>query len=274
MKSIYRFLAGGLLSLAVYLPATAQELFVYTEPASNMPAHSVGMRLNNWVMRETGGATNYHFLPEVMVGVNKNLMLHAEAFLSNRAEGGLDYEGLGFYGKYRFYTKDGDHRHFRMAAFGRWGMNNAPIHQDEIETNGHNSGYEMGLIGTQLLNRTAYSLTASYERATDNASGKEVIPPGASRNAINTSLSVGQLFLPRIYKGYDQVNLNGMVEVLSQWQPGNGKYYVDLAPSVQAIFWSQTRLDIGYRFALSQQMERTAPSGFLVRVEHLLFGVF
>ncbi len=274
MKYFFRFLAGSLLTLALPFSAPAQELFVYTEPASNMPAHSVGLRLNNWIMKETGGSTNYHLLPEAMVGVNKNLMLHAEAFLSNRNKNSFTYEGFGFYGKYRFYTHDADHRHFRMAAFGRWSTNNSPIHQDEIETNGHNSGYELGGIGTQLLNRTAYSVTASFERATPNAGGKEVLPVGAARNAINTSLSVGQLFLPRIYKGYDQINLNGMVEVLSQWQPETGRYYVDLAPSVQAIFWSQTRLDIGYRFALSQQMERTAPSGFLVRVEHLLFGMF
>ncbi len=274
MKTISRFLLGGLLAVAMSLPAGAQELFVYSEPASNMPAHSVGIRLNNMIMRENGGGTAYHFLPEVMVGVNKNLMLHAEAFLSNRNSNSFGYEGLGFYGKYRFYTKDADHRHFRMAAFGRWGTNNAPIHQEEIETNGHNSGYEVGWIGTQLLNRTAYSLTTSFERATDNAGGKEVLPAGAARNAINTSLSIGQLFLPRVYKGYNQVNLNGMAEILTQWQPETGRYYVDLAPSVQAIFFSQTRLDIGYRFALSQQMERTAPSGFLVRVEHLLFGVF
>ena len=274
MKNTFRFLLGGLLAVASYLPANAQELFVYTEPASNMPAHSVGLRLNNWLMRETGGGTNYHFLPEVMVGINKNLMLHAEAFLSNRNKNTFGYEGFGFYGKYRFYAHDADHRHLRMAAFGRWGTNNAPIHQEEIETNGHNSGYELGWIGTQLLNRTAYSLTTSYERATDNAGGKEVLPAGAARNAINTSLSVGQLFLPKVYIGYNQVNLNGMAEVLSQWQPETGHYYVDLAPSVQFIFWSQTRLDIGYRFPLVQQMERTAPSGFLVRVEHLLFGVF
>ena len=144
----------GLLLCLLSFTARGQELFVYTEPASNMPAQSVGLRLNNWLMRETdGGRLNYHLLPEAMWGVNKNLMLHAEAFLSNRAGSSMTVEGGSLYGKYRFFTQDAMYRHFRMAVYGRVSFNNADIHQDEIMINGHNSGYEGGLILTQLLHK-------------------------------------------------------------------------------------------------------------------------
>src|SRR4051812_45650446 len=113
MKRIY--IAALLLILSAR--AHGQELFVYTEPASNMPAHTIGLRATNWLMAEQeSGRINYHLIPEVMWGVNKHLMVHAEGFISNRA-GGLSPEGVGLYAKYRFYSKDTLYRHFRAAAF-------------------------------------------------------------------------------------------------------------------------------------------------------------
>lgn len=275
---MHRNICSGLVGLLLFLfsaSASGQELFVYTEPASNMPAQSVGLRLNNWLMQETdGGRLNYHLLPEVMWGVNKNLMLHAEAFLSNRKDGsGLAFEGGSAYGKYRFFTRDALHRHFRMAAYGRVSLNNADIHQDEIMINGHNSGYEGGLIFTQLLHKQALSLTVGYVHATNNAGGNE-IPNGKARDGINYALSTGRLILPKKYTDYGQTNFNIMLEVLGQVLPQTGKQYLDIAPSVQFIFNSQTRVDIGYRTPLFTNMERTAASGFLFRLEHLLFNVF
>jgi hypothetical protein len=260
----------AVLLLLSCVPAGAQELFVYTEPASNMPAHTIGIRASNWIMdeRETN-KLNYHFIPEIMWGVNKNLMLHVEGFFSNR-NGGLSAEGIGLYGKYRFFTKDTLYRHFRLAAFGRVTTNNATIHQEEIATNGHNSGFQLGLIATQLLHKQALSASLWYERAQDNFGGNEY-PAAQSQDAVNLALSTGRLFYPKRYTGYGNVNFNAMVEVLSQKLIGNDKYYVDLAPSVQFIFNSQTRVDIGYRFELSGNGERTAPNGLLVRVEHVFF---
>jgi hypothetical protein len=267
MKRI--FIAACLLAAGVR--GDAQELFVYSEPASNMPAHTVGLRASNWIMDERESArTNYHFIPEIMWGANKNLMLHAEGFISNRNTG-LAVEGLGLYAKYRFFSKDTLYRHFRMAAFGRITTNNAPIHQEEIMTNGHNSGVTLGLIATQLLHRQAISATLSYERAMDNFGGNEY-PSAQSRNAMNVALSTGRLFYPKRYTSYGNVNINGMVEVLGQQLLGSDRRYIDIAPSVQFIFNSQTRVDIGYRQQLYSNMERTAPNGLLVRVEHVLFN--
>ena len=264
-----------LLALIAFLPcidATGQELFTYCEPASNMPAKSVGIRLNNWLMHEDAtGKENYHLIPEVMWGINKRLMLHLDAFISNTA-GPMQAEGGGIYAKYRFYSKDGIYRHFRAAAFGRAATNIGSIHEDMIQINGHNTGYQAGMIATQLLHKTAISLTTYYERAYNNMGGNE-LPNGVANKAINYSVSVGRLLLPRAYTGYKQTNLNLMVELLGQSLPENEKYFADIAPSVQLIFNSQTRVDMGYRHELAGNMLRTGPNGFLLRMEHLLFNV-
>jgi hypothetical protein len=272
MKNFIRLLLlVGLVSIA-FNKADGQELFVYTEPASNMPARSLGLRLNNWVMQEkVSEDINYHLIPELMWGVNKNLMLHAEGFLSNR-NAGLSAEGGALYAKYRFFSQDKVYRHFRLAGFARLAVNNADIHQEEIETNGHNSGYELGIIATQLLHKQAISASVSYERALGNTGGNEY-PSAQANKAINYTLSTGRLLLPKNYTDYGQVNLNVMAEVLGQYLPENGKSFMDLTASVQLIFNSQTRVDIGYKRELYSNMIRTAPNGFLVRIEHLLFNV-
>ena len=56
-----------------------QELFSFTEPASNMPSKSIGFRLTNTLMKEdASNQYNLHLLPEIMVGVNRHFMFHAE----------------------------------------------------------------------------------------------------------------------------------------------------------------------------------------------------
>ncbi|HEX8332256.1 MAG TPA: hypothetical protein VF622_06515 [Segetibacter sp.] len=266
-----KFLYFLFVALTISISSYGQELFVFTEPASNMPARALGLRVTNTFMKESEtGNTNYHLLPELMWGVDKNLMLHLEGFISNRNKS-LAAEGASVYGKYRFVSKDALHSHFRMAAYGRASINNSDIHQEEIETNGHNSGYEIGTIATQLLHKVALSASASYERAMDN--GKEnKFPTHHAKDAMNYTFSVGKLMLPKEYKNYRQTNLNLMAEVIAQRLNANGKYFIDIAPSVQFIFNSQTRIDLGYRKELTGNMLRTAPNGFMLRFEHMLFN--
>ncbi|WP_153797142.1 hypothetical protein [Foetidibacter luteolus] len=252
--------------------AQAQELFVVTEPASNMPTHSLGIRLSNYLMKEKGiGKYDYHLVPELMWGANKKLMLHANMFLSDQAKAFVN-EGGSLYAKYRFLSKDDVHRHFRMAAFGRYSINNSAIHQDEIELYGHNSGYQAGLIATQLLHKVALSSSVSYVQAVDNGAGNK-LPEALSRNAVNYSFSFGKLMLPRQYTGYGQTNLNLMVEFLGQTLGDNGKSYMDVVPSLQLILNSQARIDVGYRQQLYSSMYRSGPNGFLLRFEYLLFNI-
>ena len=259
------------MAFLLVLQVHGQELFVYSEPASNMPAKSTGIRLSNWLMNEQPrNRIDYHLVPEIMIGVNNRLMLHAEGFFSNTGNR-FSAEGAGIYAKYRFLSRDDIYRHFRMAAFVRVATNNSILHQEEIAINGHNTGYEAGTIATQLLHKTALSLTVSGEQAYDNSSGNG-LPNGMAGQALNYSLSAGRLILPKKYTSYNQTNLNIMAEVIGQLLPGNGKQYLDIAPSLQLIFNSQTRLDLGYRHELYSNMSRLAPNGLLIRVEHLLFN--
>ena len=57
--------------LFIRLGAFSQELFVFTEPASNMPGKSLGVRDMNAFMYEKDGKLNYHNMPELMWGINK-----------------------------------------------------------------------------------------------------------------------------------------------------------------------------------------------------------
>ncbi|MFA9205749.1 MAG: hypothetical protein ACEQR6_03640 [Burkholderiaceae bacterium] len=193
--------------LFIYSRTFSQELFVFTEPASNMPAKSLGFRDMNGFFLEKDGKLNYHNMPEMMMSINKKFMLHTQAFISNRQDGGFETEGGSLYAKYRFFSEDAKQSHFRMALFTRASKNSADIHQDEIETMGHNSGYEAGLITTQLLHKVAISSTISYERALDNKPNYK-FPPTQSNSAMNYTLSVGKLMLPKVYTSYNQTNVH------------------------------------------------------------------
>jgi hypothetical protein len=251
----------------------AQELFVFSEPASNMPAKSLGIRASNWLMyNNRGNMLNYQFIPELMWGVNKNLMIHLDGFFTNQG-GNFHAVGAGTYAKYRIYSADAVNRHFRMAVYGRLSLNNSVIFQQEIDLTRNNTGYALGLIATQLLHRQAISATIGFNQAYNNGSENK-FPPGQAEQAMNFSLSTGRLIFPKEYISYKQTNLNLMLELSGQHLIGDNKNFIDLAPAVQFIFNSQTRLDVGYKFQLYSDMQRVAPNGFMIRVEHLLFNVF
>lgn len=238
-----------------------------------MAAKGFGLRLNNYLMNETDGKRNsYHLIPEVMWGASKYLMVHAEAFLSNRNKSFVA-EGGGLYVKYRFYSTDEVQKHFRMAAFGRFSFNNSDIHQQAIDLNGHNSGYEAGWVGTKLKGKVAVSASASFLHALD-ISKEKFNYSDKSRNAVNYTLSVGKLMLPKEYTSYKQTNLNLMAELLGQANLNTGYYFLDIAPSVQFIFLSKMRLDLAFRIPLIKDLGRTSPVGYFVRFEYNIFNAY
>ena len=99
-------------------------------------------------------------------------------------------------------------------------------------------------------------------------------PSTESNSAVNYTLSVGKLILPKVYTNFNQTNMNFMVELLGQRLNSNGKSYLDIAPSVQFIFNSQARVDFGYRQQLYSTLLRTAPNGFVLKFEYTFFNVF
>ena len=264
------FLAG---TLFLSMPGKAQELFSMTEPASNIAARSISFRADNLIMDEINSSRiNYHLIPEIAVGISKKLMLRGSTFFSNRTKK-FKNEGGSIYAKYRFLSNDAMQRHFRMAAFFTISFNNSDIHQEEISMNGHNTGFEAGLVATKLLHKVALSSSVSIEKALDNGNNNKFIYGLNYSKAVNYSFSFGKLMLPKEYKDYRQTNINLMVETLSQVNNGSGKYYLDIAPTVQFIFNSQSRIDLSYRRQISSNLLRTAPNGFFIRVEHNFFSV-
>lgn len=257
--------------LAIVFISRGQELYVFSEPASNMAAKSVGLRLNNYFAKENvSGKSNYYFQPELMWGVSKKTMLHGELFFSNK-DAGFAADGGSLYLKYRFYSRDEVHSHFRMAAFAKWAYNTGKINQPAIDLAGYNSGIETGIVTTKLINKIALSAAASFVHATGN---NNFYYPAKNRNAVSYNFSLGKLLLPKEYVSYDQVNLNGMIEFLGQTNLYTGKSYLDIASSVQFIFFSRMRLDIGYRFAVVKELSRQAIDSYLLRVEYSFFNVF
>ncbi|HTB51400.1 MAG TPA: hypothetical protein VK718_01395 [Ferruginibacter sp.] len=251
----------------------AQELFLFTEPASNMAKGNIGVRLNNMLMENA--ATNsykYHLIPEVMIGVSRKVMVHADAFISDETNKFIA-EGGSVYAKYRFFSIDGIHSHFRMATYARYSFNNAPVHDAAINLYGHNSGYEAGIVATKLINKVALSASSYFSHALDNDQNKFLYGDG-NRNAINYTLSVGKLMLPKAYITYKQTNLNLMVEILGQTNLQTGSSYLDIAPAAQLIVDSKMRFDLGYRYAVVSNLYRQETQGFLIRLEYNFFNVF
>jgi hypothetical protein len=248
--------------------ALAQELYVNTEPASNMAAKSLGIRLEN----------EGYFKPEfknrnileLMYGLNKNLMVHSSLYLSNYYQGKQQFEGVSAYAKYRLYSADSVQKHFRLAAFIKVASINNPIPNQEIALEGDNSGLQGGLVATQLLHKLALSGSASYLRAMQNRGGYEPV----TRNSIAYTLSAGYLLYPRKYTGYGQTNVNLYAELLGKTNPGRGQHYLDIAPAVQFIFNSTLRVDLSYRTPLTNRMVRNTQNMYLIRVEYNLFNLF
>lgn len=251
---------------------SAQELFVVTDPASNVPAGSLGIRLGQSIFKEQmKSGYSYHLMPEVTLGINKNLMVRTSMFVSNRSNQ-LVAEGASFYTKYRFLSTDDLHSHFRMAAFGRYSFNNADIHQEQLEIMGQNTGFETGIVATQLIKKVAISASVSFEKAFDNKPDYR-FPTAQSDNATNYTLSFGRLMYPKKYTNFKQKNINTMVEFVGQTLNENGKSYLDVVPSIQFIINSQARIDVAYRHELYSSMLRSAPNGFYLNLEYNFFNI-
>ena len=260
---------------------TAQELYVFTEPASNMPSKSIGVRVTN------EGMFNPEFrsrtMAEVMVGIDKNLMVHGQGFFSDM-DGKYRLDGAAFYAKYRFLSLDDAQSHFRAAVYGKIATSKRRAFSEDVNLGGDNSGVQGGLVFTQLIHKLALSGTIGYSKAFDrertfvNAIDWHMpvsvdITELAPNQMVNYSLSSGYLLLPFVYKNYNQPNFNLYFEVLGKTNPENGNSYLDFAPALQLIVNSRTRFDFGYRFQVAGNMyNRYMKNMYLARVEFNFFN--
>jgi len=263
---ILLFLAGRI---------NGQELYVFTEPASNMPAHSISLKLtDHFVTRDnTYGRFSHRFMPQIMFGVSKKFMFHIGGTISNMHTPNFRYESVNFYAKYRFLSNDDIHKHFRMAVFADASATKAPFHYHEISLMGDKGGIEAGIIATQLWNKLAVSGTISHTQVLDKSrNSKTIYVPNRLYQSMNYSLSAGYLVLPKEYTDYKQTNLNLYAELLAEQSLDAKRYCVDLAPAAQLIFNSNSKLNIGYRFQLSGNMTRMSPNSWLISFERTFLG--
>lgn len=291
--------------LMVFVCAKGQELYVFTEPASNMAANSIGVRVmyKQFKMTHDKKFSRYRIDPEIMFGISKNLMLHVNGYASNMFQNKIRAEGASLYAKYRFFSQDDIHAHLRLAAYGKIAVIDNPavltyttphvipdgnggyISHDlivtkvnnEIDLDGTNAGVSGGLIATQLKNKLAVSASAGYQYRLNNLRSKrEIIVPW---HAVNYNLSVGYLLFPKEYSSFKQTNVNLYTEFLGSSSFGaplhkRTNYFIDIAPAVQFIINSIARIDIGYRTQLAGNTARMANASFLIRAEYNFLNVF
>ncbi len=268
--------------MKIFLPAflvfigfntTAQELFPYTEPASNMPAKSMSLKMNAMFGSGVHGSKlDQRYSPEVMLGLSKKWMLHAGLTFSNMYENFFYYESARVYAKYRFLSNDDVHKHFRLAAFATAAFSRNHLQHNELNLMGDHSGMQVGLIATQLWNKLAVSGTASLIEVFDEKRNEK--PQQYAFQSLNYSLSAGYLVLPFEYKDYNQTNLNIYAELLGgqnlDWE--YEKYYLDLAPSIQLIFKSTSKLNFGYRFQLKSDIYRNMKNSWMISYEYIFLN--
>ncbi len=257
-----------------------QELFVSTEPASNMASKSVGFRLNNTIMPPYSNSITgvkhsqymYRLNPEIMFGINRYFMFHANLYFSNMHQANYKFEGGGFYLKYRFLSIDNNHSHFRMATYVKASLINNPIQYHDINLSGDNSGISMAIVATQLLHKLAISFTGGYTAAINNFN--YTFQSGQPQKTYNYALSSGYLIFPIKYKNYKQTNVNFYTELLGKYNPETHEQFLDIVPAIQFIMKSRMRLDIGYRKQISGNMLRINNQELILRFEYNIFNAY
>jgi hypothetical protein len=162
-----------------------------------------------------------------------------------------------------------------MAAFAMGAYSRNHLQHNELNLMGDHSGIQTGLIATQLWNKLAVSGTASLIEVFDKKRNDKTLPQQYAFEGLNYSLSAGYLVLPGNYTSYNQTNLNIYAELLGgrnlDWE--YEKYYLDLAPSVQLIFKSTSKLNLGYRFQLKSDIYRNMKNSWMVSYEYILLNV-
>ena len=254
---------------------SGQELYVFSEPASNVPAHSLSVKLTNHFVTSDKiyGRFSNRLMPQVYLGVSKKFMVAAGGTFANMHTPNFRYESVNLYAKYRFLSKDELHKHFRMAVFAEASSTRAPFHYDEITLMGDKSGVELGVIATQLWHKLALSGTVAHTQVLhESRTNKVLYIPARNYQSMNYAVSAGYLVLPKEYKDYRQTNLNLYAELLAQQTLDRSTYFVDLATAMQLIFNSNAKLNLGYRFQLGGNMQRMTSNSWLISFERTFLG--
>jgi hypothetical protein len=275
------FLLVVVLAGTIHMQLTAQELYVFSDPASNVPAKSLSLKYGGKFMlesRPTSKVLISRHMAEASIGVNKKFMLRPTLTFSDMYnDRGMQWESAGIYAKYRFLSTDAIHRHFRAAAYLKGVYSSNSLTYEELTGDGDQSVIQAGLIFTQLINKLAVSTTLSWTEVVDQ---ERWLKYGGTRllgfRSFNYSISSGYLLFPKKYKSYEQTNFNLYLELMGSNSIDRKAYFVDLAPAMQLIVNSNTKINLGYRFQLTGntfRMANAAPS-VSFSVERTFFNTF
>ena len=264
-----------LFALLLGASASGQELFVFSEPASNVPTRSLNLRLSTQQIRSQAPyyRSMQRWMPALSTGLSARWMLSAGASFADMHTNRFRWESVWLYTKYRFLSVDELHRHFRMAAFADLSYTRSPFHFEETNLQGDKDGLQAGIVATQLWHKFALSATVANTQVLHSSRTDKVlyVPPRLYQS-MNYSLSAGYLLLPREYRDYRQTNLNLYCEWLAQQGLDRSVYFIDMAPAVQLIFNSTTKVNVGYRYQLTGNMDRMARNSWLISVEHSILN--
>jgi hypothetical protein len=270
---IFIFFFGFLASTS-----SAQELFINTEPASNMPRNSLGLRIGSESFSE-GNEIKSRTDLEIMYEETGNLMTTAMLHASNYY-GDYNYNNFGLYAKYRLYTDDGFKEHFRIAAFAHAAFGAQRNTFADIMLNGGNSGLDAGFIFTLLENHLALSSTLSAITLVPSVNSAPSITFQHVQN-YDYSLSAGYLIYPEQYASYNDLNFNFYAELLGKYitydkseaDIANSEHgsVLDLAIGPQVILNSITRIDLSVRYRLISGVESFPTPSVFLRFEQMFY---
>jgi hypothetical protein len=248
---------------------SGQELFVFTEPASNMPAKSISVKLSAESGHTRFSQVIQRYSPEVMWGASRKFMIHAGGSFSNLPSSPLRPESFYVYGKYRFLSSDEVHEHFRMAAFLMASFHKIGMRTNEISLPYDQGGVYAGVIATKLVNRLAISGSAGLQEVLDEQRWLKIYPKENSFEAITYTFSAGYLLFPKNYVSYHQPSLNLYLELLGSknihWS--GETFFLDIAPSVQLILNSRSKINLGRRLQVAGNIERLMKNRWVVGYE-------
>ena len=258
MKKIFLFF---LILVIIFNDSYSQELYINSEPASLIPKGTKVVRLSysNIIIDESNSlgdvANAFLMTPSLAYGLSKKIMISASFQFANKPyEQGLvpnfGFNGFKFYSKQRIYTTDKQKNHTRLSSFLKYSFHKDNFMKSNIDLDLQDKGFELGLIGTQLIKKLAISITSAYIRANDiNDDSNNLI----SLSTFKNSLSAGYLLLPRKYKSYKQTNFNLYLEYLTNtimnktFPVRYNRFSSTLAPGLQFVILSRSRLDFSYK---------------------------
>lgn len=282
----------------------SQELFPLNLPASTLPKGVLGIREFNESYKEVDRFRNLFSL-RFMYGLSSKLTLMASGTVTNHHaknfplnlvshthsgnqtiyntgnyQRGLKYPyqftGIYLYAQYRFFSRDGKNKHFRMAAYADGSTVKVAHDESEPTLLDDTRGLGAGLIATYLNKKMAVSFTGGFivpgaysGFSPDSLGGPLISTKIEYGKAVKYDLSFGYLLLPLHYSNYKQVNLNlylelegkayqqakvyqygGIIEVPIQTPLLKAGNYVEAHPGFQFIFNSNLRVDVTAGFPL------------------------